>query len=58
MNAASSGPIADPALPPTWNSDCAKPNRPPDAARATREESGWKIDDPMPIAIAARRSTQ
>ena len=25
MNAASSGPIADPVLPPTWNSDWAKP---------------------------------
>jgi hypothetical protein len=24
-NAASSGPIAEPALPPTWKSDCAKP---------------------------------
>ena len=25
MNAASSGPTAEPALPPTWNSDCASP---------------------------------
>src|SRR2546427_1985823 len=24
-NAASSGPSAEPALPPTWNSDCARP---------------------------------
>ena len=31
MKAASSGPIADPALPPTWKSDCAKPCRPPEA---------------------------
>jgi hypothetical protein len=25
MNAASSGPAAEPMLPPTWNSDCARP---------------------------------
>ena len=25
MNAASSGPEAEPRLPPTWNSDCARP---------------------------------
>ena len=25
MNAASSGPTAEPVLPPTWNSDCANP---------------------------------
>src|SRR4051794_6694323 len=40
MNAASSGPMAVPVLPPTWKSDWAKPNRPPDASRATREASG------------------
>ena len=53
MKAASSGPIADPALPPTWKSDCAKPCRPPDAIRATRDDSGWKIDEPMPTHAAA-----
>ena len=45
---ASSGPKAWPALPPTWNTDWAMPKRPPDAERATREDSGWKIDDPVP----------
>ena len=48
MNAASSGPIAEPVLPPTWNSDCAKPWRPPDAMRATRDASGWNTEEPMP----------
>src|SRR5258707_757903 len=37
---ASSGPNADPALPPTWNSDCAMPCCPPEAMRATRDDSG------------------
>ena len=46
MNAASSGPSAEPTLPPTWNSDCARPCRPPDAMRATREDSGWNTDEP------------
>ena len=32
--------MAVPVLPPTWNSDWASPKRPPDAARATREEFG------------------
>ncbi len=40
MKAASNGPTAVPMLPPTWNSDCAVPNLPPDAARATRDASG------------------
>ncbi len=53
--AASSGPIAEPALPPTWNTDCAIPCRPPDAMRATREDSGWNTADPRPISPAASR---
>ena len=56
MNAASSGPSACPPLPPNWNSDCAVPNRPPDAIRATRELSGWNTADPMPISIAPDKS--
>ena len=55
-NAASSGPNDEPMLPPTWNSDCARPCRPPEAIRATRDDSGWKIDDPIPIRPAATRS--
>ncbi|MNV81819.1 hypothetical protein D3C71_1755120 [compost metagenome] len=39
-SAANSGPSADPTLPPTWNSDCANPCRPPEAMRATRDDSG------------------
>ena len=50
MKAASSGPSDWPKLPPTWNSDCAKPWRPPEAARATRDASGWKIAEPTPIS--------
>src|SRR5580693_5643520 len=38
--AAPTGPRADPTLPPTWNSDCASPGRPPEAMRATRDDSG------------------
>ena len=53
MKAASSGPIADPALPPTWKSDWANPCRPPEARRATRDDSGWKIDEPMPTHATA-----
>ena len=52
MKAASSGPMAEPALPPTWNTDCAKPWRPPEARRATREASGWKMAEPSPIRQA------
>jgi hypothetical protein len=44
--------VACPACPPTWNSDCAKPCRPPDAARAMRVASGWKIDEPVPTIAA------
>ncbi len=54
-NAASSGPMADPVLPPTWNSDWANPCRPPDASRATRLDSGWKTAEPSPT-IAAESS--
>jgi hypothetical protein len=38
--AASSGPMDEPTLPPTWNIDCASPWAPPEAMRATREDSG------------------
>ena len=48
MKAASSGPSAEPALPPTWKNDWARPCRPPDAMRATRDDSGWNTADPMP----------
>jgi len=57
MKAASSGPIAEPALPPTWNSDWARPCWPPDASRAIRDDSGWKIDEPTPISAAAASTT-
>ena len=40
IQAASNGPIALPAFPPTWKIDCASPWRPPDASRAIREDSG------------------
>ena len=40
IHAASSGPMALPALPPTWKIDCARPWRPPEARRAMREDSG------------------
>jgi hypothetical protein len=54
-NAASSGPSDDPVLPPTWNTDCARPWRPPDDIRAMRDDSGWKIDEPTPISPTASR---
>ena len=56
-NAASKGPIDDPALPPTWNSDCANPCRPPDAIRATRDDSGWNTADPIPTSATAASTT-
>ena len=56
--AAASGPNALPVLPPTWKNDCANPYRPPEAARATREDSGWKIDDPVPIRPDATSSSE
>ncbi len=54
--AAISGPRAVPKLPPTWNTDWASPWRPPEASRAMREASGWKMAEPMPT-IAAASST-
>src|SRR5215831_12187822 len=54
-NAASNGPDAEPMLPPTWKRDCASPYRPPAAMRATREASGWKTDEPIPMNMAANR---
>ena len=45
--AASSGPVDWPKLPPTWKRLWAKPCRPPEAARATREASGWKTALPI-----------
>ena len=32
--------MAEPTLPPTWNTDWAMPCRPPEAIRATRDDSG------------------
>ncbi len=32
--------LGEPALPPTWNSDCANPCRPPEASLARRDDSG------------------
>src|SRR5450631_586142 len=57
MKAASRGPIDDPALPPTWNSDCARPCCPPEAIRATREDSGWNTADPIPTSATAASTT-
>ncbi|MCW0417816.1 hypothetical protein NB689_003570 [Xanthomonas sacchari] len=51
--AAISGPSAVPVLPPTWNTDWARPWRPPEANRAMREDSGWKIAEPIPTKAAA-----
>src|ERR1700687_3351089 len=56
MKAASNGPEDDPIWPPTWNTDCAKPWRPPEAARAMREDSGWKTEEPIPPSAAATSS--
>ena len=53
ISAARIGPIAEPTLPPTWNSDCARPCRPPEASRATREASGWNTAEPAPTIVAA-----
>src|SRR5439155_987105 len=54
-NAANNAPDAEPMSPPTWNRDWASPYRPPAAMRATREASGWKIAEPIPINVAASR---
>ena len=56
-SAASKGPQAPPAFPPTWKSDCAKPCCPPEARRATRDASGWNTAEPMPIRAADARSS-
>ena len=56
MKAAASGATAWPKLPPTWKTDCASPCRPPDAMRATREDSGWKTEEPSPTSPAASSS--
>ncbi len=56
-NAAISGASELPKLPPTWNSDCAKPCAPPEARRATREDSGWKIAEPIPSNAAPASTT-
>ncbi len=55
-NAPINGPMADPTLPPTWNSAWASPCRPPEAIRAMRDASGWKMDDPTPSSPAATSS--
>ncbi len=55
MKAASSGPSDEPALPPTWNNDCASPCRPPEAMRAMRDDSGWNTDEPIPTSAAAEQ---
>ncbi len=55
--AASRGPRACPALPPTWNTDWARPCCPPEASWATRDASGWNTEEPMPTRAAAPRST-
>src|SRR5690625_2982136 len=57
--AATSGPIAVPELPPTWKTDWARPCCPPEAIRATLDDSGWKTEDPSPTRAAGeRRSTK
>ncbi len=56
-SAASSGPSAPPIDPPTWNIDCASPRRGPAARCATRELSGWKVEDPTPTSAAAASSS-
>ena len=55
INAASSGPMADPVLPPTWNSDWANP-----CARRRRcvppaMSSGGNTDEPTPTSAAANK---
>ena len=57
MKAASNGPAAEPRLPPTWNTDCASPCLPPEAMRATREDSGWNTEEPVPMSAAAHSSS-
>src|SRR6185312_750896 len=49
----SSGPIAPPALPPSWKTDCATPLFPPDARWASLDDLGWKMDEPTPMMATA-----
>lgn len=55
MSAASSGPMALPPFPPTWNMDCARLFLPPEAVCATREASGWNTEEPQPMTATANR---
>ena len=48
MSAARSGPKEEPAFPPTWKIDWARPRLSPAAMCATREPSGWNTDEPRP----------
>ena len=57
INAANSDPRAEPKVPPTWNTDSAKPCLPPAAIRAIRDTSGMKHDEPSPTSPAPTRST-
>src|SRR5476651_1084204 len=55
MRAARRGPRDDPKLPPVWKTAWAKPLLFPAAMWATREASGWKMADPMPIRTEETR---
>ncbi len=55
ISAANIGPIEVPKLPPSWNTDCANPYRPPEASRAMRADSGWNTAEPSPTSAAAIR---
>jgi hypothetical protein len=57
MKAASSGPSAPPNCPPTWKIPCASPCCPPEAWRASRVASGWKIEEPIPTSAAPTSSS-
>ena len=48
MSATATGPKARPTLPPIWKMDCAIPFAPPDARRATFDDSGCSTDEPTP----------
>ena len=52
-NAAISGPSAEPTLPPTWNTDCAKPWRPPEAS--ARDARGFRMEHRRADADQRRR---
>ena len=47
-NTAIKGPMALPVCPPTTKTAWAKPSCPPEARRASRVASGWKIEEPIP----------